>query len=80
VNCGARFRLPRRFPQETFGHRLRGGGTECGARHSSDKGRVPHTPLCRMMSVTPFFEFVLVTVGTGNLAIPLTAVLLTARR
>jgi hypothetical protein len=33
-----------------------------------------------MMSVTPFFEFVLVTVGTGNLAIPLTAVLLTARR
>jgi hypothetical protein len=33
-----------------------------------------------MMSITPFFEFVLVTVGTGNLAIPLTAVLLTARR
>jgi hypothetical protein len=32
-----------------------------------------------MMSVTPLFEFVLVTVGIGTLAILLTAVLLTAR-
>ena len=31
------------------------------------------------MNVTPFFEFVLVMVGIGTLAILLTAVLLTAR-
>jgi hypothetical protein len=33
-----------------------------------------------MFSVTPFFEFVLLTVGIGSLALLLTAVLLTARR
>jgi hypothetical protein len=32
-----------------------------------------------MMNVTPFFEFILVTVGVGTLAILLTAVLLTVR-
>jgi hypothetical protein len=33
-----------------------------------------------MISVTPFFEFVLVAVGIGTLAILLTALLLTARQ
>jgi hypothetical protein len=33
-----------------------------------------------MISVTPFFEFVLVAVNIGSLALLLTAVLLTARR
>jgi hypothetical protein len=32
-----------------------------------------------MINVTPFFEFVLVMVGIGTLAILLTAVLLTAK-
>jgi hypothetical protein len=33
-----------------------------------------------MTSVTPLFEFILVAVGVGSLALLLTAVLLTARR
>jgi hypothetical protein len=33
-----------------------------------------------MISVTPLFEFVLVVVGVGSLALLLTAVLLIARR
>jgi hypothetical protein len=33
-----------------------------------------------MFSATPFFQFVLLTVGIGSLALILTAVLLTVRR
>lgn len=78
VNCGARFRLPRRFPREKFGYRLRGAGPSAERATRATKGAFRTTPLSRVMSVMPFFEFVLVMVGIGTLAILLTALLLTA--
>jgi hypothetical protein len=78
VNCGARFRLPRRFPREKFGYRLRGAGPNAERATRATKGAFRTTPLSRVMSVMPFFEFVLVMVGVGTLAILLTALLLTA--
>jgi hypothetical protein len=76
--------LRRAFPlAATFSEReiwllpRKGRGTECGARHKSDKGGAPHHSK-RMMSVMPFFEFVLVMVGVSTLAILLTALVLTA--
>jgi hypothetical protein len=79
VNSGARFCLRRRFFRERnlVVVASEGAGTECGARHQSDKGAFRITPVSRVMSVMPFFEFVLVMVGIGTFAILLTALVLT---